>query len=75
MRRVAYTAFYTVIFLLGVMFTLLNQGTVKVNFHLSQYELPVAVIIILAILTGVLLSFIVCYGSALKHRVEIMICM
>jgi uncharacterized integral membrane protein len=71
MRRIAYTAFYTLVFLLGVIFTLLNQNTVKINFHLSQFELPLAVIIIIAILLGVILSFIVCYGSTLKYRVEI----
>lgn len=71
MRRVAYTAFYTLIFLLGVIFTLLNQNTVKINFHLSQYELPVALAIIVAVMIGVVLSFIVCYGSTLKYRVEI----
>ena len=71
MRRVAYTAFYTLVFLLGVIFTLLNQDSVKINFHLSQFELPLAVIIIIAIMLGVVLSVIVCYGSTLKHRVEI----
>ena len=71
MRRVAYTAFYTLVFLLGVIFTLLNQNSVKINFHLSQFELPLAVIIIIAIMLGVIMSFIVCYGSTLKYRVEI----
>jgi uncharacterized integral membrane protein len=71
MRRLASTVFYLLIFLLGVVFTLLNQNTVVVNLHLGQFELPLAVLVILAIFLGVILSLIVCYGAKLKYRVEV----
>jgi uncharacterized integral membrane protein len=71
MRRLTFTALYLLIFLLGVVFTLLNKNTVVVNFHLGQFELPVAVLVILAMFLGVILSLIVCYGTKLKYRVEV----
>jgi uncharacterized integral membrane protein len=71
MRRLTFTALYLLIFLLGVVFTLLNKNTVVVNFHLGQFELPVAVVVILAMFFGVILSLIVCYGAKLKYRVEV----
>lgn len=71
MRRLASTALYLLVFLMGVIFTLLNKSTVAVNYHLGQFELPVAVLVILAVFVGVALSLIVCYGSKFKYRIEI----
>lgn len=71
MRRLVSIAFYILIFLLGVVFTLLNKNTVVVNLHFGQFELAVAVLVILAMFLGVILGLIVCYGSKLKYRVEV----
>lgn len=71
MRRLVSTALYLFVFLMGVIFTLLNKSPVAVNYHLGQLELPVAVLVVLAILIGVILTLIVCYGSKLKYRIEI----
>lgn len=71
MRRVTFTALYLAVFFLGVIFTLLNKSAVVVNFYLGQLELSVAVLVILAIFLGVILSLIVCYGTTLKYRVEV----
>ncbi len=71
MRRLASSALYILVFLMGVIFTLLNKSTVAVNYHLGQFELPVAVLVVLAVFIGVVLSLIVCYGSKVKSRIEV----
>ncbi len=71
MLRLASTALYLLVFLMGVIFTLLNKSSVAINYHLGQFELPVAVLVLLAVFVGVVLSLIVCYGSKFKSRIEI----
>ena len=71
MRRVAHILFYFVVVLLGLIFTLLNQNAVTLNYHIGQLELPLAALVILAILLGSILGVILCLGSRFKYRIEI----
>ena len=46
--------------LLGISFSVLNAQDVKVNYFLDSAELPLAFIIILAMMLGAILTFVLC---------------
>ena len=54
--------------LLGVSFSLLNAGTVTVNYFVGSAVLPVSFLIIFSIALGAILSFFFCMLSLLRQK-------
>ena len=54
--------------LLGVSFSLLNAGTVTVNYFLGSRELPVSFLIIISAAIGAVFSLFLCLISLLRHK-------
>lgn len=56
---------------LGVSFSLLNAGTVTVNYLLGSKTLPLSFLIIICIAIGALLSLFFCMLSLLRQKATI----
>ena len=53
---------------LGVSFSLLNAGTVTVNYLLGSRVLPISFLIIISAAVGAVLTLFVCVLSVLRHK-------
>lgn len=60
--------FALLVALLGISFSVLNAQDVKVNYFLDSAELPLAFIIILAMMLGAILTFAVCSFKIFRQR-------
>lgn len=54
--------------LLGVSFSILNAGTVTVNYLLGSKVLPISFLIIISVAIGALFSLFFCMVSLLRHK-------
>ena len=70
MRRIAYLVFISILVLLGLAFTLLNVSTVTLEFYIGQIRMPLAVLVILAVLVGTLLGILVSTVLVYRYRSE-----
>ncbi len=71
MRRLVYAFFYLVLVLLGLVFTALNQDPVTLDYHVGRFEMPLAALVISAVLLGVVISLMICSGSKFRAQIEI----
>jgi putative membrane protein len=55
----------------GIVFTVFNAEKVPVNLYFSHFDLPLATVVFLAVLFGVLLGFVMILGVVLKKQAEI----
>ncbi len=56
--RLLMLLFYLVLIVLGASFAALNASDVQINFYMTQYTMPVSVLIILVLGIGILTGFI-----------------
>lgn len=70
MNRVITIVIFIAVFILGAGFSAINTSPVAINFYLGTVTLPLAVLIVLAILVGAVLSATALSVSALRLRYE-----
>ena len=70
MSRLITIAIFIFVFILGAGFSAINTTPIAVNFYLGTVTLPLAVIIVFAILAGAALSAAALFVSALRLRYE-----
>ena len=58
------------IILAGISFAVLNADTVSLNYYIGAMELPLAVVILIALMVGVLLGISVSLGFLIGKRSE-----
>jgi len=80
MLRLVYSSFALLVIIFGIVFAVLNAENVQLNYYLGSVELPLSLILVVAMIIGALLgifaslSFIIGSrrsASKLKHSVEV----
>lgn len=80
MKRAVYLILTLLVVIFGIVFAVLNADTVQLNYYLGSLELPLSLVIVLAMIVGALLgvfaslSFIIGSRrnlSKLKRSVEV----
>ncbi|MCK5387305.1 MAG: LapA family protein [Gammaproteobacteria bacterium] len=80
MLRLIYLSITLVVIILGVAFAVLNADSVQLNYYLGSIELPLSLVLVMAMIAGALLgifaSLSLIIGSRrkatkLKHSVEV----
>jgi len=67
-RLLAFAAIVTIGFI-GLAFAVLNAGTVELKYYLGTLSIPLALLLIIVLLTGALLGGVASVGLALhQHR-------
>ena len=56
MMRLIYLACALLVIVLGVVFAVLNAETVQLNYYLGSVDLPLSLVLVLAIIVGALLD-------------------
>jgi lipopolysaccharide assembly protein A len=70
MSRIIIVIIFIAVFILGAGFSAINTTPVAINFYLGSVTLPLAVLIVLAILVGAALSATALSISVLRLRYE-----
>jgi len=70
MSRIITLVIFIAVFILGAGFSAINTTPVAINFYLGSITLPLAVLIVLAILVGAVLCATALSVSALRLRYE-----
>lgn len=80
MLRLIYSSFALLVIIFGIVFAVLNAENVQLNYYLGSVELPLSLVLVVAMIIGALLgifaslSFIIGSRrstSKLKHSVEV----
>lgn len=80
MLRLLYFLLALIVVILGVVFSVLNADTVQLHYYLGSIELPLSLVLILAMIVGALLGIFSSLGfiigsrrsaSKLKRSVEV----
>jgi len=80
MLRLLYFLLALIVVILGVVFSVLNADTVQLHYYLGSIELPLSLVLILAMIIGALLGVFASLGfiigsrrsaSKLKRSVEV----
>jgi len=80
MLRLLYFLLALIVVILGVVFSVLNADTVQLHYYLGSIELPLSLVLILAMIIGALLGVLSSLGfiigsrrsaSKLKRSVEV----
>ena len=80
MLRLIYLSITLVVIILGVAFAVLNADSIQLNYYLGSIELPLSLVLVMAMIVGALLgifaSLSIIIGSRrkatkLKHSIEV----
>ncbi|AFJ01784.1 uncharacterized integral membrane protein [Methylophaga frappieri] len=69
-RKVFLLSLFALFFIITVIFAAFNTNAVAIDFYFVQWQLPLAVIIIIALLCGLLCGALLITISTLKVRLE-----
>lgn len=70
MRRLLTALFILSILAIGLSFTALNAVDIEVNYYFSTISLPLAVVVLLALIVGVMLGLITAFTYLFIYRAE-----
>lgn len=70
MRKLFFWLLFALIFIISAAFAAFNMTAVTVSFYFGEFTLPLAAVLVLAMLAGVALGVIVLMLSTLKLRYE-----
>ena len=68
MRRFVYLILALVIILFGVTFAVLNADKVQLNYYMGSVELPLSLIVVLAMTLGAVLGIVASLGIVIGSR-------
>lgn len=72
MKRILNVGFYLLLVLFGIIFASLNSEPVGLDFfHFGTLQIPLSIVIVMAIGIGVIIGFIVSFTQLMKARREI----
>ena len=71
MTRLISFVILLVILIIGIYFGLLNAEPVTINYYFGSYEVPLSLVMVVAVLLGALLGAIASIGIVLKMRKRI----
>ena len=70
MKRIVGLLFLLVVLILGLFFGLLNSDPVPLNYYLGTRELPLSLLLVLAVLVGAVCGALASLGIVLRMRRE-----
>lgn len=71
MKHIVIFTFSALILLAGLGFSLLNADKVALNYYFGQLDLPLSVLLVLALVIGALLGVMVSLGAIFKAKREV----
>ncbi len=71
MRLILLTILLALTVLVGVVFTIYNAERVLVDLYFYQYQLPLATVVFIALLIGVVLGFLILVAMLWRKQAEI----
>lgn len=70
MHRILTIAFFVTVFVLGAAFSAKNTSAVSIDFYFSTITLPLSVIIIVSLITGIMIGAFAIFARTLSLRYE-----
>lgn len=70
MSKILYAVAILVLLLLGIVFAILNADSVTLNYYFGSQQIPLSLVIMLAMLVGAMLGVFASIGVILKSRRE-----
>ena len=71
MSKILYAAAILVLLLLGIVFAILNAETVTLNYYFASRQIPLSLVIMLAMLIGAVLGVFASISVIMKSRHEL----
>lgn len=71
MKRILVFVILLVVALLGLSFALMNAELVSLNYYFSTIQMPLSLVVVLAIVVGALLGVLAMLGMALGQKREL----
>lgn len=68
--KIIYFVFFLLIFVIGLLFSLRNLNLVSVDFYYARIDLPLALILTLQLIVGVVLGLMVGFGWKIRSKLE-----
>ena len=66
MRRVITIAIFIIIFSIGTAFSAINLDPVAINYYLGSISIPLSIMIILSLVSGIIIGAIAIYITSLR---------
>lgn len=71
MKNIFYFIFFIVVLAIGLIFTIYNSENVPFNYVVNVINLPLSLIIVIAVISGVILGLLACSMIIIRTRNEI----
>ena len=68
--KILYIGFWLSLAIVGIVFAALNADSVTLNYHFGQIDLPVSLVVAMALLMGACLGALASLGVVLRTRHE-----
>lgn len=68
MIRVLYLVLALILVIIGIVFAVLNAETVQLNYYLGSLELPLSLVLVLAMITGAILGILASLSFIIGNR-------
>jgi len=71
MRKILTITIFSIVFIIGLIFSAKNTHEVVINYYLGSVSMPLSVVIIASIVIGLFLGAVIMSMSGLRKRYEI----
>jgi len=71
MKKILSGAFFLLLVLFGIVFAVLNSDMVALNYYFGTQQVPLSLIMLLAMIVGALIGVLVSMGQLLKARRDV----
>ncbi len=71
MGRLIGFLFVVILVVIGLSFAVLNSQTVSLNYYFGQHDIPLSMIVVLALAAGALAAVVVSAGMILRQKAQI----
>lgn len=71
MKRIVTFILLLLVSLLGLSFALMNAETVQINYYLGNFQAPLSLVVVIAIIVGACLGVLASTGIVLKQKREL----
>lgn len=70
MRRLITIVIFVIVFSIGSVFSAINLDPVAINYYLGSISIPLSIMVILSLVTGIILGATAIYITSLRLRYE-----
>ena len=68
--KIVYIGFWLILFIVGIVFAVLNTESVQLSYYFGKIHLPVSLVLSIALLLGACLGGLASLGAVLRTRHE-----